>query len=92
MAASRALRPRWALAGIGPYEQIRRRRSSASDHLRGRLASIELISYTSGPLLGNAEAGAAASLLGVTRFGGVGTPLVTKNAGVGSRTAPVLRS
>jgi MFS family permease len=35
------------------------------DHLRGRLASIELLSYTSGPLLGNAEAGAAASLLGV---------------------------
>jgi MFS family permease len=35
------------------------------DHLRGRLASIELLSYTSGPLLGNAEAGAAASLLGL---------------------------
>jgi MFS family permease len=35
------------------------------DHLRGRLASIELLSYTSGPLLGNAEAGAAASLFGV---------------------------
>jgi hypothetical protein len=35
------------------------------DRLRGRLASIELLSYTSGPLLGNAEAGAAASLLGV---------------------------
>jgi MFS family permease len=38
---------------------------SIPDHLRGRLASIELISYTSGPLLGNAEAGAAASLLGL---------------------------
>ncbi|MGH9035376.1 MAG: MFS transporter [Acidimicrobiia bacterium] len=35
------------------------------DHLRGRLASIELISYTSGPLLGNAEAGAAAALFGL---------------------------
>jgi MFS family permease len=35
------------------------------DQLRGRLASIELLSYTSGPLLGNAEAGAAASLVGV---------------------------
>ena len=35
------------------------------DHLRGRLASIEMLSYTSGPLLGNAEAGAAASLVGV---------------------------
>ena len=35
------------------------------DHLRGRLASIEMLSYTSGPLLGNAEAGAASALLGV---------------------------
>ncbi|MEW6476467.1 MAG: MFS transporter [Actinomycetota bacterium] len=35
------------------------------DHLRGRLASIEMLSYTSGPLLGNAEAGAAAALFGV---------------------------
>ncbi|HYH47926.1 MAG TPA: MFS transporter [Acidimicrobiia bacterium] len=35
------------------------------DHLRGRLASIEMLSYTSGPLLGNAESGAAAALLGV---------------------------
>ena len=35
------------------------------DHLRGRLASIEMLSYTSGPLLGNAEAGAAGALLGV---------------------------
>jgi len=35
------------------------------DHLRGRLASIELVSYSSGPLLGNAEAGLAASALGL---------------------------
>jgi len=35
------------------------------DHLRGRLAGIEMVSYTSGPLLGNAEAGIAASLFGV---------------------------
>jgi MFS family permease len=35
------------------------------DHLRGRLASIEMLSYTSGPLLGNAETGVAASLVGV---------------------------
>jgi MFS family permease len=35
------------------------------DQLRGRLASIELISYSSGPLLGNAEAGAVAGLFGV---------------------------
>ncbi len=35
------------------------------DHLRGRLAGIEMVSYTTGPLLGNAEAGIAASLVGV---------------------------
>jgi len=35
------------------------------DHLRGRLAGIEMVSYTTGPLLGNAEAGVAAALLGV---------------------------
>jgi MFS family permease len=35
------------------------------DHLRGRLAGIELISYTSGPTLGNFEAGAVASIWGL---------------------------
>lgn len=35
------------------------------DHLRGRLAGIEMVSYTTGPLLGNAEAGLVASLFGV---------------------------
>ena len=35
------------------------------DDLRGRLASLEIVSYTSGPLLGHAEAGAAAALGGV---------------------------
>jgi MFS family permease len=32
------------------------------DHLRGRLAGIEIVSYTTGPMLGNAEAGIVASL------------------------------
>lgn len=32
------------------------------DHLRGRLAGIEMVSYTTGPLLGNTESGLAASL------------------------------
>jgi MFS family permease len=32
------------------------------DALRGRLASIEMISYSSGPLLGNVEAGAVATI------------------------------
>jgi MFS family permease len=35
------------------------------DRLRGRLAGLEMISWSSGPLLGNAEAGAAAALVGV---------------------------
>ena len=36
------------------------------DRLRGRLAGIEMISYTSGPTLGNFEAGAVAAAFGVT--------------------------
>ena len=35
---------------------------SIPDHLRGRLASIEMLSYLSGPKLGDAEAGLVASL------------------------------
>ncbi len=35
------------------------------DHLRGRMASIEMISYLTGPYLGNAEAGLVASIFGL---------------------------
>ncbi|HEY9473855.1 MAG TPA: hypothetical protein VIS06_08385, partial [Mycobacteriales bacterium] len=35
------------------------------DELRGRLAGIELLSYTTGPVLGQARAGGAAALVGV---------------------------
>ena len=35
------------------------------DHLRGRLAGIEQVSYSSGPLLGDLEAGIVAALAGV---------------------------
>jgi MFS family permease len=35
------------------------------DALRGRLASIEMVSYSSGPLLGHFEAGAVAAAFGV---------------------------
>jgi len=35
------------------------------DALRGRLASIEMVSYMSGPLLGHLEAGAVAAAFGV---------------------------
>lgn len=36
------------------------------DHLRGRLAGIEMLSYSTGPTLGNLESGLAARLLGLT--------------------------
>jgi len=36
------------------------------DALRGRLASIEMVSYASGPQLGHVEAGLVAALVGVT--------------------------
>ena len=35
------------------------------DHLRGRLAGIELVSYTTGPMLGNTESGLVATLFSV---------------------------
>jgi MFS family permease len=35
------------------------------DRLRGRLAGVEMISWSTGPLLGNAEAGIAAALVGL---------------------------
>ncbi len=35
------------------------------DHLRGRLAGIEMVSYMSGPMLGHLEAGMAAAAFGV---------------------------
>ena len=35
------------------------------DRLRGRLAGVEMISWSSGPLLGNAEAGFASALVGL---------------------------
>ena len=40
------------------------------DHLRGRLAGIEMLSYSSGPTLGNLESGV------VARFAGVGGSIV----------------
>lgn len=35
------------------------------DHLRGRLAGIEMVSWSSGPLLGNVRAGGVASAIGL---------------------------
>jgi MFS family permease len=42
------------------------------DQLRGRLAGIELISYSSGPTLGNVEAGAVAALTSTRMSIGIG--------------------
>ncbi|HWB57551.1 MAG TPA: MFS transporter [Gaiellaceae bacterium] len=39
--------------------------TTVPDHLRGRLAGIEQVSYSSGPLLGNVEAGVVAALTSV---------------------------
>ena len=42
--------------------------------MRGRLAGMEMISYTAGPTLGNVEAGFAAAFIGLRGsivFGGV---------------------
>jgi MFS family permease len=38
---------------------------SIPDELRGRLAGVELLSYSTGPILGNARAGLVASVVGV---------------------------
>jgi MFS family permease len=39
--------------------------TTVPDHLRGRLAGIEQLSYSSGPLLGNLEAGVVAAITSV---------------------------
>ena len=58
-----------ALAGAGDMVsalfRITMWNQTIPDHLRGRLAGIEMISYTTGPLLGNAEAGLVASLFSI---------------------------
>ena len=54
------------------------------DRLRGRMASVEMVSYLTGPYLGNAQVGFTSSLLGLRNgiaCGGaaciVGTVLLT---------------
>ena len=62
------------------------------DHLRGRLAGIELLSYASGPTLGNLEAGVATRVFGLggsVVFGGVMT--VVGTAALGLWLRPFLR-
>ena len=54
-----------AADGISGIFRMTMWNQSIPSHLRGRLAGIELISYTTGPMLGNAEAGFVASLYSV---------------------------
>ena len=58
------------------------------DRLRGRLAGIEQISYSTGPLLGNVESGVVASLAGVRASIASGGILCVAGVGV---AATVLR-
>lgn len=54
-----------AADGISGIFRMTMWNQSIPNHLRGRLAGIELVSYTTGPMLGNAEAGFVASLYNV---------------------------
>lgn len=58
------------------------------DELRGRLAGIELLSYASGPTLGNARAGAMASLGGVRFSIGIGGLACIAGVGVTTLLLP----
>jgi MFS family permease len=58
------------------------------DQLRGRLAGIEQISYSAGPLLGDVEAGAVASLAGVRTSIVSGGVLCIAGVGVAALALP----
>jgi MFS family permease len=62
------------------------------DHLRGRLAGIELLSYSTGPLLGNLEAGAVATAFGVRVSVVSGGLLSLVGVGVVALLMPVFRT
>ena len=58
------------------------------DELRGRLAGLEMISWSSGPTLGNVEAGAAAALLGLRSSVIVGGVLCVAGSGALAAALP----
>src|SRR4051794_22633245 len=60
------------------------------DAMRGRLAGVEMISWSSGPLLGNARAGAGASLFGLRASVLGGGVLVLAGGGGVGRALPRL--
>jgi MFS family permease len=62
------------------------------DHLRGRLAGIELISYHTGPMLGNAESGIVASLFGIRNAVVSGGILCVLGTGLLMLALPAFRS
>ena len=61
------------------------------DHLRGRLAGIELISYSTGPLLGNIESGAVAAGFGVRASAVSGGILCMLGVGAAAAALPRFR-
>jgi MFS family permease len=61
------------------------------DHLRGRLAGIEMISYSSGPTLGNVESGALAALTSVRMSIGIGGVLTLVGTAVLALAMPDFR-
>ena len=58
------------------------------DALRGRLAGLEMLSWSSGPTLGNTEAGAAAALLGLRASVVVGGVVCVGGSVVVARALP----
>ena len=58
------------------------------DELRGRLAGLEMLSWSSGPTLGGAEAGAAAALVGLRASVVVGGAACIAGSGVVVRALP----
>ena len=61
------------------------------DRLRGRLAGIEQVSYSSGPLLGNVEAGVVAAIAGVRTSIVAGGVLCIVGVGVAAALLPAFR-
>lgn len=58
------------------------------DHLRGRLAGIEMISYLAGPLLGNTQLGFLAASMGVQRAVAVSSGVGLVLIGIASNLLP----
>jgi MFS family permease len=64
--------------------------STIPDALRGRLAGIELLSYTTGPTLGNARAGLMAGVIGIRPAIALGGALCVGAVGVTALALPAL--